>query len=77
LPIVVSGFFAKETVVKDYAEPVKEVIADEVTKIADGDTLTILNSDNKLVKIRLYGIDAPEKPSKNLVQGQKSSYQAK
>ncbi|AKL98090.1 thermonuclease family protein [Endomicrobium proavitum] len=58
--IIVSGFFAKETVVKDYAEPVKGVIAGKVTKIADGDTLTIINSDNKLVKIRLYGIDAPE-----------------
>jgi endonuclease YncB( thermonuclease family) len=57
---VVSGFFTKEVVIKDYAEPVKWHIEGKVSKISDGDTLTILNSDNKLVKIRLYGIDAPE-----------------
>jgi Micrococcal nuclease (thermonuclease) homologs len=33
----------------------------KVVKIADGDTFTILTSDNKQVKIRLHGIDCPEK----------------
>lgn len=33
----------------------------KVVKIADGDTVTILTSDYKQIKIRLYGIDAPEK----------------
>jgi endonuclease YncB( thermonuclease family) len=60
LVAIVSGFFARETVIKDCAEPVKGVISGKVTKVSGGDTLTILNSDNKLVKIRLYGIDAPE-----------------
>ena len=58
--VVVSGFFAKESVIKEYAEPIKGVVAGKVTKVADGDTLTIINADNKLVKIRFYGIDAPE-----------------
>jgi endonuclease YncB( thermonuclease family) len=40
--------------------PVKGIIAGKVTKVSDGDTLTIINSDNKLAKIRLYGIDSPE-----------------
>lgn len=31
-----------------------------VIKVIDGDTITILNN-NKQIKIRLYGIDAPEK----------------
>jgi endonuclease YncB( thermonuclease family) len=58
--VIVSGFFTKEAVIKEYAEPVKGVIEGKVSKVTDGDTLTIINSDNKLVKIRLYGIDAPE-----------------
>ena len=33
----------------------------KVVKIADGDTITVLTPDYKQVKIRLYGIDAPEK----------------
>ena len=37
------------------------IISGKVVKVADGDTITILNSRNKQIKIRLYGIDAPEK----------------
>ena len=37
------------------------IIKGKVIKVADGDTITILNSQNKQIKIRLYGIDAPEK----------------
>lgn len=32
----------------------------QVVRIADGDTLTILDSLNQTTKIRLYGIDCPE-----------------
>ncbi|MGL4402331.1 MAG: thermonuclease family protein [Fusobacteriaceae bacterium] len=32
----------------------------KVTKVADGDTITVL-TDGKSVRIRFYGIDAPEK----------------
>ena len=37
----------------------------KVVKIADGDTLTILDSANTQHKIRLAGIDAPEKASRS------------
>lgn len=36
----------------------------KVVSIPDGDTLNIINSKNKKIKIRLYGIDAPETTQK-------------
>jgi len=33
----------------------------EVVNISDGDTITVLSDNNKLLTIRLYGIDSPEK----------------
>ena len=38
-----------------------EVITGRVVSIADGDTITILDSSKTQHKIRLYGIDTPEK----------------
>jgi endonuclease YncB( thermonuclease family) len=38
-----------------------ETLAGRVVAIADGDTLTILDSSNEQHRIRLSGIDAPEK----------------
>lgn len=32
-----------------------------VVRLADGDTFTLLTEGNKQVKVRLYGIDAPER----------------
>lgn len=42
------------------SEPVK-IITGKVIRVADGDTITILDAQNTQNKIRLYGIDAPEK----------------
>ena len=55
-----SGLLVKETTVKEYARPVSGIISGTVIKINDGDTLTVINGENKRVKIRLYGIDSPE-----------------
>ncbi|MHC1789513.1 thermonuclease family protein [Solidesulfovibrio sp.] len=33
----------------------------KVVNVADGDTITILTPDKSQVKVRLYGIDTPEK----------------
>lgn len=35
-----------------------------VLSVADGDTLTLRTRDGRKVKVRLYGIDAPEVPHK-------------
>ncbi|NCU31377.1 MAG: nuclease [Candidatus Moranbacteria bacterium] len=33
----------------------------KVVHVADGDTITVLNSDKEQIKVRLYGIDTPER----------------
>jgi endonuclease YncB( thermonuclease family) len=38
-----------------------EIIVAKVIGISDGDTITLLNDDNAQIKIRLAGIDCPEK----------------
>lgn len=46
-----------------FAEPDAKLheLTGKVVRIADGDTLTVLDGDNVQHKIRLHGIDAPEK----------------
>lgn len=60
LAAIFSAVFVKESTVKEYAQPVIGTVYGTVIKVSDGDTVTIVNSDNKKVKIRLYGIDSPE-----------------
>lgn len=38
-----------------------EVITGKVIKVVDGDTVTVLDRDNRQFKIRVAGIDAPER----------------
>ncbi|WP_029904234.1 thermonuclease family protein [Prevotella sp. 10(H)] len=37
-----------------------EYLTGKVVKVADGDTFTLLTNSNEKIRIRLYGIDAPE-----------------
>lgn len=37
-----------------------QTLRGKVVRIADGDTVTLLDSSNKQIRIRLYGIDCPE-----------------
>ncbi|GHV42080.1 hypothetical protein FACS1894179_10740 [Bacteroidia bacterium] len=39
----------------------KGTISGKVVSVADGDTMTILTADKKQIKIRMLGIDAPER----------------
>lgn len=34
--------------------------AERVVKVSDGDTITVLDENNKQIRVRLWGIDAPE-----------------
>ena len=43
------------------APSICQALTGKVISIADGDTISILDSSNKQHKIRLYGIDSPEK----------------
>ena len=43
------------------AEPIDARWTGKVVGITDGDTIKVLTPDNRQVKIRLYGVDAPEK----------------
>ena len=42
-------------------EALAGVLQGRVVSIADGDTFTVLDASNKIYKVRLLGIDAPEK----------------
>ncbi len=45
-----------------FATPINaQTITGKVISVADGDTITILSNNNQQTKIRLYGIDTPEK----------------
>lgn len=39
----------------------KNIIQGRVIKVTDGDTITLLTGNNRKIKVRLYGIDCPEK----------------
>jgi len=40
-----------------------------VSEVSDGDTITVVNSQGKMVKLRLYMVDAPEKEKSNQKAG--------
>ena len=42
-------------------QAVADILHGRVVRIADGDTVTVLDATNRQWKIRLMGIDAPEK----------------
>ena len=41
-----------------------------VERVADGDTLTVITANHTKLRIRMFGIDAPETPKGNKFPGQ-------
>ena len=56
---VVSDFLRlKVPAYYNFSSSIKEIT--KINSVHDGDTINVINEDGKKVKIRLYGIDAPE-----------------
>ena len=47
------------------SQTVIRTVAGAVSKVADGDLIQITTSEQTKIKVRLYGIDAPETPKIN------------
>jgi endonuclease YncB( thermonuclease family)/methylphosphotriester-DNA--protein-cysteine methyltransferase len=54
------GLAQQPTTQTSNGNKVQLVIEGKVVRVSDGDTVTVLDKDNKQYKIRLAGIDAPE-----------------
>lgn len=60
LALIISALLAKFTFLDTRYQPVIGKESGRTVKVSDGDTVTILSAEKREVKIRLYGIDAPE-----------------
>jgi endonuclease YncB( thermonuclease family) len=38
----------------------QQTIKGKIVRVSDGDTITLLNENNRQIRIRLYGIDCPD-----------------
>ena len=54
-------FFSLFCLLAIFIQCQQHTISGRVVKVADGDTFTLLTNDNQQLRIRLHGIDAPEK----------------
>ena len=59
-PIVLLQLFFFLTIMPVYAKEPIRVIDGTVSRVSDGDTIQVLDRLGTKVKVRLYGIDAPE-----------------
>ena len=57
-----------EKVVERPAKSDRKLITGKVVGISDGDTFKLLESGNKTTRVRLYGVDAPEKGQEYVTQ---------
>ncbi len=61
LPILMLAHHAHATI---------RTVTGTVTKVSDGDTIQVVTPEQTKLKVRLYGIDAPETPKINRQSGQ-------
>ena len=68
-PIVLLQLFFLLMVLPAYAKAPIRTINGTVTKVSDGDTIQVVDPLGTRVKVRLYGIDAPETEKRNRKTG--------
>lgn len=61
LPLCLVFLFVLPALAK---EPIR-VVEGKVVKVSDGDTVQVVTADRTKLRVRLYGIDAPETPKVN------------
>lgn len=70
IPLITLAALLLSTLTLDSAsEPIRTVTG-TITKVSDGDTIQLTTPEQTKLKVRLYGIDAPETPKINRQNGQ-------
>ncbi len=46
---------------QDFGQAEADIVTGRVVKVSDGDTITVLDANQRQIKVRMLGIDAPEK----------------
>lgn len=70
--IIVTAILMCLSIIPAYAKEPVRVIEGLITKVSDGDTIQITDSLGTKVKVRLYGVDAPETEKINKKTGKVS-----
>ena len=73
LIVALAGCIAAASV----SETERVVLSGRIVALADGDTLTLLDADKRQHRIRLDGIDAPERTQPYSQISRKNSYKAR
>jgi len=63
--LVITIFFLVISTLTSYAKEPVRTIEGVVSKVSDGDTIQVLDPYGTKVKVRMYGMDAPETEKSN------------
>ena len=70
LAFIIAGLTTLLLISIAFARGPIRTVTGEVTKVSDGDTIHVTTPEQTKLKVRLYGIDAPETPKINHRTGQ-------
>ena len=69
IPLITLAALLLSTLTLASASELIRTVTGTVTKVSDGDTIHITTPEQTKLKVRLYGIDAPETPKINRQSG--------